>query len=103
MQWTVTSSYLSLFFLPRPSLSCLQVVNRPAHISTEVRCREEGISYYRLNPVLSEKVDSEQNKSSILQRMILTTRQYLHSNKDALKDLAMKLRESNLTSTMTVT
>ncbi len=79
-----------------------KVVNWPAHSSCETRCREEGISYFRFNPDLTEKVTSEQHDSKVLQRMILTTRQYIHTMKEEMDDLVRKLKHSNLTSTLTV-
>ena len=65
------------------------------------RCREQGIDYFRFNPELSEKVDSDQQDSSVLHKMILRTRQYLREPavREDMDKLIQLLNESELTST----
>lgn len=65
------------------------------------RCREQGIKYFRFNPELKQKVDSDQQDSKILQGMILTTRQYLREKKvkEDIDQLVQLLKDSELTST----
>ena len=79
----------------------VQVLSKQTASSCLSRCREQGIEYFRFNPELKRKVDSDQQNSTILQEMILTTRQYLNEE-EVKKDmdwLIQLLRESDLTST----
>lgn len=65
------------------------------------RCREQGIEYFRFNPELSQKVDSDQHDSAILHKMIFSTRQYMREPtvKQDVDRLIQLLNESELTST----
>lgn len=76
-----------------------QVIGTQTDSSCAARCREQGIDYFRLDPELKTKVNSDENDSMVLQEMTLTTRQYLHSKKDVLDRLVQMLMESELTST----
>lgn len=91
---------------PRAYLDLMEVlesavIGKQTASSCLNRCREQGIEYFRFNPDLKQKVDSDQHKSQILQDMILTTRQYLRKRdvKLDMDRLVQLLKDSELTST----
>ena len=55
--------------------------------SCDCMCREHGIKYVRLSPLLVTEVDPEETDNQKLLDMLWTTRTYLHDERDCLDEL----------------
>lgn len=82
-------------------LHALQITSPSTHSNCQSRCREQGIKYFRFNPVLAEAVDSGQKDHKKLLNMLWTTQTYLNQPNvsEEMNKLVQLLKHSALATT----